>query len=200
MKPKEKLIRLTEIIDKVVDASTVLDEQTRVGLKGLSLYARNVIARTPKLNASQVKTLTNELLSYWNRNIRVEIENFWTELMNNDIHLERFNPLRFALEKKRFSSVELGIDARNNWDELKKADSLQSAFSPEEIAQIDEIIANDEKKRLALLKKCLRKKEIPKSQYLKFGESMAYFVNCHLFEKYFTEEEVKELYELWKNH
>ena len=198
LKPKEKLIRLTEIIDKVVDASTVLDDQTRLALKGFSLYARDFLARSPKPNSYQITSLTSGLLDYWNQRIKPEIEIFWTELKNNGIELERKNPLRFALEKNRFRTVELGIDARNNWDTLKKSDILQSTFSPSEIEKIDKIIADDENRRLAVLKKCLRKNDIPRSQYLKFGECMAYFANCHLFEKYFTAEDVEKLYEIWK--
>ena len=198
LKPKEKLIRLTEVIDKVVDASTVLDDQTRLALKGFSLYARDFLARSPKPNSYQITSLTSGLLDYWNQRIKPEIEIFWTELKNNGIELERKNPLRFALEKNRFRTVELSIDARNNWDELKKSDILQSTFSQSEIEKIDKIIADDENKRLAVLLKCLRKNDIPRSQYLKFGECMAYFTNCQLFEKYFSTEDVEKLYEIWK--
>ena len=46
----------------------------------------------------------------------------------------------------------------------------------------------------------LSKKNIPKSQYLKFGECMAYFANTGLFPKYMDENEVKKLYVIWKKH
>lgn len=200
LKPKEKLIRLTEIIDKVVDASTVLDDQTRLALKGFSMYARDFLARTPKASSYQITALTSGLLDYWNQRIKPEIVIFWTELKNNGIELERKNPLQFALEKNRFRTVELGIDARNNWETLKKSDILQATYSQDEIEKIDKIIAEDENRRLGILKKYLKKKEIPRSQYLKFGECMAYFANCHLFEKYFLPAEIEELHSLWKTN
>lgn len=198
LKPKEKLIRLTEIVDKVVDASTVLDDQTRLALKGFSMYARDFLARSPKPSTYQITSLTSGLLDYWNQRIKPEIEIFWTELKKNGIELDRKNPLRFALEKNRFRTVELGMDARNNWEELKKSEILRSTFTEDEIKKIDRIIAEDENRRLATLKKYLKKKDVPRSQRLKFGECMAYFANCHLFEKYFTAAEIEELYALWK--
>ena len=164
LKAKENLIRLTEIIDKVVDSSSVLDDQTKIGLKGLSMYTRTFLAQTPKVNAYQITSLTNGLLEYWNHRIIPEIEMFWEELKKHGIELERKNPFRFALEKNRFRTVELGIDARNNWEELKKSKLLEAIYSPEEIEKIDHIIAEDERKRLAILEKYLRKKEIPRSQ------------------------------------
>jgi len=45
----------------------------------------------------------------------------------------------------------------------------------------------------------LAKKAIPQTQYLKFGECMAYFGRSKLFEVYFSKEQVEELYEIWKN-
>ena len=69
----------------------------------------------------------------------------------------------------------------------------------DEIEEIDDIILKDEKQRIEILKKCLRKKEIPQTQYLKYGECMAYANNCLLWKKYFKQSEVDELYEIWKN-
>ena len=61
------------------------------------------------------------------------------------------------------------------------------------------IIVDDENRRLVILKRYLRKNEIPQTQYLKFGECMAYMNNCGLWNKYFNKEEVQQLYAIWTN-
>lgn len=91
------------------------------------------------------------------------------------------------------------MEARQNWHEVRELETIKKRFTKTEIEKIDEVVANDEKNRLKLLKKCLKKKEIPQSQYLRFGDSMAYFNNCNLFSKHLTDFEVKELYTIWKN-
>ncbi|CAN0584867.1 unnamed protein product, partial [Ectocarpus sp. 12 AP-2014] len=116
-----------------------------------------------------------------------------------NIKIERKDPLKFALEKNRFLRVELGIGARKYWAEMKTLKEITDRFSQSEISKIDGIIAEDENKRIGILKKCLAKKNIPKSQYLKFGECWAYFTNTGLFPKYMNENEMKELYVIWKN-
>jgi hypothetical protein len=195
----DKLLRTTEIHDKIVDASTAFDDKTKQAFKNMSKYIKDFLTANPKTNAYQLRTLTNELLTYWNESISSDTEKFWTELQTNNIDTERKEPLRFALTKKRFRTVEQGINARNNWTDLKKLNSTIDKFSKTDIEQIDSIIADDEQNRLDILKKCLRKKAIPQTQYLKFGECMAYFANCRLFDKYFTIEQVEELYNIWKN-
>ena len=143
--------------------------------------------------------MTSELLVYWNESIKPDTEAFWAELRKNNIDFERKEPLKFALTKKRFRTVEQGMDARNYWTKLKSQNSITESFTKTEIQEIDDIVAEDEKRRLEILKKCLNKKTIPQSQYLKFGECMAYFANCRLFDKYFTSGQVEELYDIWKN-
>lgn len=195
----DQLLRITEIHDKFVDASTAFDDKTKQGFKHLSKYIRDFLTSNPKANSYQLRTLANELLTYWNESINNDTEKFWTELRTNDIDIERKEPLKFALTKKRFRTVEQGIDARNNWADLKKLNSIADKFSKTDIEQIDSIIACDEQNRLDILRKCLRKKAIAPTQYLKFGECMAYFANCRLFDKYFTTGQVEELYDIWKN-
>lgn len=195
----DQLLRTTEIHDKFVNASTAFDDKTKQGFKHISKYIRDFLMANPKANAYQLKTLTNELLTYWNESINSDTEKFWTELKTNNIDILRKEPLKFAVKKKHFRTVEQGIDARNNWTDLKKLKSITDKFSRTDIKQIDKIIADDEQNRLDILKKCLRKKAIPPTQYLKFGECMAYFANCRLFDKHFAKEQVEELYDIWKN-
>ncbi|HLK31089.1 MAG TPA: hypothetical protein VKT28_21095 [Puia sp.] len=198
LKHKEKLILATKIHDKLIGSSVLLGEKEKQHFKHVSSYIRNILKTNPKANIYSLKTLTNELLSYWNESISSETEKFWEELRANNIDLKRKEPLRFALNKKRFRTVENGIDARKNWSELIKYPSIIKKFSKNELGKITEIIVIDEEKRLTILKKYLAKKAIPQTQYLKFGECMAYFSNCRLFEKYFTIEEAEALYNIWK--
>ncbi|CAM4389745.1 hypothetical protein [Zobellia nedashkovskayae] len=152
-----------------------------------------------KLNSYQRKSATSEFLNYWNYSISPDTEKFWAIIKDNGITIERKDPFRFALDKNRFIRVELGIGARKYWTKLKTLKEITKRFSETEISKIGEIITEDENKRIGILKKCLAKKNIPKSQYLKFGECMAYFANTGLFSKYMDENEVQELYRIWKN-
>lgn len=196
---REKLWLTTEIHDNFVDLSTVLNEQTKQAFKTQSKFIRDFLTNNPKINSYQLRTLASELLTYWNESIKPDTEAFWTELRKNDIDFERKEPLKYALTKGRFKNVEQGMDANIYWIKLKNEKSIIDKFTQIEIKEIDNIIAVDEKRRYDILKKCLSKNAIPQTQYLKFGECVAYFANCHLFEKYFTTEQVEALYEIWEN-
>mgnify|MGYP006052132959 FL=1 len=195
----EKLILTTKISDKVIEGSTIIDEKTKEAFKNLSKYTRDLLEKEPKMNSYGLNSLKSGLLTYWNESINPDTEFFWTELKISGVDYERKEPLRFALAKKRFKQVEQGIDARNHWNGLKKLTEVQQRLTKTEIEEIDDIILKDEKQRIEILKKCLRKKEIPQTQYLKYGECMAYANNCLLWKKYFKQSEVDELYEIWKN-
>ena len=195
----DKLILTTKINDKVVDRSTIMDEKTKEAFKNLSKYTRDLLEKEPKMNSYGLNSLKSGLLTYWNESINPDTESFWTELKDNGIDYERKEPLKFALEKNQFRRVDQGLDARKHWSELKKRKEIIDRYSKAEIEKIETIIAEDENRRLEILKKCLRKNEIPQSQYLKFGECMAYMNNCGLWNKYFKKEEVEQLYDIWKN-
>ena len=167
---KEKLWHTTKIQDNLVDDSIVFDNKTKQAFKTQSKFIRDFLTNNPKANSYQLKSLTNELLTYWNESINPDTEIFWTELKDNGIDFERKEPLRFALTKKRFRNVEQGIDARKHWTELKNRKEITDKYSQAEIEKIETIIADDENRRLEILKKCLRKNEIPQTQYLKFLE------------------------------
>ncbi|MCG7502225.1 hypothetical protein MHM83_10110 [Tenacibaculum sp. Mcav3-52] len=197
-----QILRTVEIHEKIVNESTEMENDTKSHFLNLSEFIKSCLndkSKTEKLNSYQINSLKNELLTYWNETISMETEKFWTEVKNEKFNLERKEPLKFALSKNRFRNVEQGIGARKYWNSLKSLASIQHEYSDLEIKKIDQIIFEDEKKRIGILKKCLAKKKIPKSQYLKFGECVAYFGNCGLFEKYLTEKEVTELYTIWEN-
>lgn len=195
----DQLVRTTTIQDKIVSASALLDEQTKQALHNQSAFVREFLANNPKANSYQQKLLASQILTYWNESINSDTEAFWSEIKRNDVAIERKEPLTFALEKGWFRNVEQGIDARNHWSLLKHLPTVRERYSQAEIERLDRIIEEDEKKRHEVLKKCLAKKAIPQTQYLKFGECMAYFGRCNLFEVYFTTDQVEELYLIWRN-
>jgi len=196
---KDQLIRTTEIQDKIVSASVLLDNPTKQALHNLSAFVRKFLTDKPKANSYQQKLLASQTLTYWNERINADTEAFWSEMKRNNVAIERKEPLKFALDKGWFRNVDQGIDARNYWSSLKHLPTVRDRYSQAEIERLDRIIEDDEKKRHKVLKKCLAKKSIPQTQYLKFGECMAYFGRCNLFEVYFTTDQVEELYLIWRN-
>ena len=195
----EQLTLTADINDKVVSCSMLLDDNAKQAFKDLAKYTRDLLKKEPKMSSYKVNSLKNSILTYWNESINPDTEKFWTELKANGIEYERKEPLQFALDKKRFKRVEQGIDARKHWTELKTLKEVQQRFIKTEIEELDDIISKDEKQRIKILKGCLNKKQIPHTQYLKFGECMAYANNCGLLDKYLTKLEVEELYDTWNN-
>lgn len=195
----EKLILATKINDKIVDGSTIMDDKTKKAFRNLSKYTRGLLEKKHKMNSKGLNSLKSGLLIYWNESINPDTENFWAELKVNGFDYERKEPLKFALEKNQFKRVDQGMDARKHWTELKKRKEITEKYSLSEIEKIEKIIADDENRRLEILKKCLRKNEIPQTKYLKFGECMTYMNNCGLWDNHFNKEEVQQLYDIWTN-
>lgn len=102
------------------------------------------------------------------------------------------------LTKKRFRQVEQWIDLFNNLEELKQTNFLNNQFTKKELKELNELVEAEEKKRFELVNKCFQKKRIPISQYLKFGESMAFLEKCNLTLKFFSDKERDEIFEIWK--
>ena len=199
---KEKLLKTIEVQNRLVTDSKYFDITTKEAFINHSKSFSNLLTNETekeKLTLTQLKSLTNDLLTYWNESISIDTEFFWIALKNNNIDFERKNPLDFAIIKNRFRTVEQGIGAKKYWGEIKEIKTVKDRFSKDEIEKIEKIIEIEENTRFEILNKCLTKKEIPQTQYLKFGECMAYFANCKLFDKYFNEKQVDDLYEIWKN-
>jgi hypothetical protein len=193
---KEQLIRTIQIQNDLLNDFDLLDPKTK------ELTISNANYWTDRLNSEQfsltdLKSITNDILTMWKESIGIATELFWTELKKNHIDFERKDELNFALQKGRFRRVDIGIGAKKDWNVIIDFDSIRNRFSKEEIEKITNIVESDEKTRLEILKKCLRKKEIPQTQYLKFGECWAYMSHCGLWDKHFTQAEVNELYEIW---
>jgi hypothetical protein len=196
---REQLIKTTKVHDSIVQTSPLLNQQTKTALHEQATFIRDFLSSNPKANSYQLKTLASQILTFWNESINQDTETFWTEMKQENIGFERKEPLRFALKKGWFRNIEQGIDAKNHWSSLKQLHAITNQYSQAEIEQLDRIIAEDEKKRHEILKKCLAKKSIPQTQYLKFGECMAYFGRCNLFKVYFSNDQVDELYSIWIN-
>ena len=195
---KEKLLKTFEIQNKLVGNSNNFDNITKEAFVNLGNYWIDRIGKE-SFNLTSLKSIASEILTYWRESISIDTELFWTELQKNNVDFERKDEINFAIEKGRFRRVEIGIGARKDWSVIKEFDSIQKRFSKENIEKIDLIIDKDEKIRHEILRKCLLKKEIPQTQYLKFGECWAYMSNCELWDKYFNKQEIEELLSIWKN-
>lgn len=193
---KEQLLRTIQIQNDLLNDFDLFDPKTKEAIINLGLYWTARLD-SEHFTLTQLKSITNDILTMWKETIGIATELFWTELKKNNIDFERKDELNFALQKGRFRRVGIGMGARKDWNVIKDFDSIKGRFSNDEIEKISKIIDLDEKTRLEILKKCLRKKEIPQTQYLKFGECMAYMSNCGLWDKYFAKTEVNELYDIW---
>jgi len=195
---KENLFKAIEIQNRIVEDSQSFDGKTKEAFINLGNYWKNRIEKE-QFTVTQLKSITSDILTFWKESVSIDTELFWIVLRKNDIDFERKDELIFALNKGRFRRVDIVMSARNDWSKMRKFNSIIERFSQAEIEKIDVIIEEDENKRLEVLAKCLKKKEIPQTQYLKFGECMAYFSHCSLFDKYFSKEQVEELYEIWRS-
>jgi hypothetical protein len=195
----EKFMRVIEISDKIIAASLTLRDDHKQAMHNFNKQISGLIAHNPNFNAYQRKTLENEFFTSWNESVSLDTEEFWQEVKNNKLDFERKEPLRFVLKKNRFRNVHEAMEARVHWQELKQMQTIKERYAVTEMEPIGKVIQEDQDRRLVVLKKCLRKKQIPQSQYLKFGECMAYFYNTSLMDNFFQKEEVEELYTIWGN-
>lgn len=89
-----------EINDRIINASSMLDEYTKKMCTHFSLEVKNILARNPYLTAYQRKTLESEYFTYRNEDISPDTELFWQELRNHGVDFKRKDPLRFVVEKR----------------------------------------------------------------------------------------------------
>lgn len=192
---KEQVLTLLQVQDWVVKNSSLMDNATKDAFLNFTKISREQLDR--QLTLTQMKSLVNNILTFWRESIGVDVEKFWTELRANKVDFERRDELQFALSKGRFRRVDMGMAARKDWVVMRDMDSVKQRFSERELELIDQLIKKDEMDRLEILRKCLNKNKIPKSKYLKFGECMAYFTHCGLFNQYFSWEQVGQLDRIW---
>lgn len=188
----EQLLKMIEIHNRIIKESEHLDNKTRDAFFYIADYWVDRI-RKESFSVTVMKSIANDILTYWRESVSIDTELFWIELNKNNINFERKDELNFALNKGRFRRVDIGMGARRDWDIIKEFKSIKERFTLDEIEKIDRIIEKDEKNRLGILQKCLNKKSIPETQHRKFYESFAYFSYCCIFDKYFSKEEIVEL-------
>jgi len=194
---QEELGRAIDIQNEIIGKSEYYDAEAKAAFNQFSDQLKDLLQT--RLNKAQVRSLTNDFLIAWKEGIGPDVELFWQKLSEAGIEWERRDELAFALEKGRFRRVDQGIAAYKHWPVLKDLEVIRQRFSLEELEAIELIIQKDLETRLAILQKCLQKKAIPKSQYLKFGECMAYFGQNQLFSKFFSDSQWRELYHIWEN-
>jgi hypothetical protein len=195
---KKKLLKAIDIQNTIVEDSQSLEIKTKEAFINLGNYWKDRIEKE-QFTITSLKSITNDILTFWKESVSIDTELFWTILQKNNIDFERKDELIFALNKGRFRRVDIGMAARKDWSKMRNFNSIVERFSQAEIENIDKIIEEDENKRLEILTRCLKKSEIPQTQYLKFGECMAYFSFCNLFDKYFSKKEVEKLNEIWRD-
>jgi hypothetical protein len=196
------LLKAIGISDKIFAESTSLDKGTKEAFQGLNEYSKSYIEsamKNDKLTSFEVKSIESDFFDYWDNSINVDVEEFWDEITKNNLPFQRKSAFRELLTKGTFRQVEQWIDFYINFKNIKDSGFLNRQFTKDEVNQLNNIIENEEKNRFDLVNKCLQKKKIPFSQYLKFGESMAFLERCDLTRKYFSEAEKEEIYMIWKS-
>lgn len=186
------LLKAFEISEKIFDESKSVDKQVKETIQLLNDYSKFFIEtalKKDKLTSYEVKSIESEFFNYWNNTINEEVEFFWEEIAKFDLPFLRKSALRELLTKGRFRQVEQWIDLYNNYQNIKESGFLYRQFKKEGIVEINNLIEKEEKNRFKIVNSCLKKKRIPFSQYLKFGESMAFLERCGLTRKYFSDEE-----------
>ena len=196
------LLKAVEISNKIFAQSNSGDKQVKLAFQALNEYSKCFIEsalKKDKLTSYEVKSIENEFFSYWNNTINEDVEIFWEEITKSDLPFQRKSALRELLTKGRFRQVEQWIDLYNNFQNIKDSGFLHRQFKNEELVELNNLIEKEEKNRFKIVNNCLQKKRIPFSQYLKFGESMAFLERCGLTRKYFTDTEREEIYKIWKS-
>jgi hypothetical protein len=164
----------------------------------------NVQADNRRSQASLLRFHIKEQFEFWSR-IDIWTELFWQKAEEVGLKQEREEPIRKLLERGKFKPYE-AMHTRYQWKRLKESGLPQGRYSAADLEAVEKIIAVDEQRRLALLKKCLRLKRVASSDYLNYGAALAYFTRGELFaavkgsllEQHFSEPEIQILQAIWK--
>jgi hypothetical protein len=195
-------LEVIKIGSNIITKSEVVHVSTKEGFANHDNILINTINESianKDLSAVGLKSLVDSYFIYWNESAGIDIEEFWAALAEKSFQYHRKDPLKYALDKGHFRNVHQAMSVRKDWERLQKSTLLKNRLTTEHIAQLDQIIQQDELKRVEVIKKYIAKKKIPKTQYLKFGDAIGYLSYCKLFEKYFSPSEYEELNEIWKN-
>ena len=205
LKSKEKAKSLLEAIKigiHTVNNSTHLDPKTKLAFNELHQYSENIIKigfEKNKLTSYELKTIESELFTYWNESINLDVELFWKEIQNRNLEFKRKNLIKYLLENGRLRSVEQWIGLYNNIEQLSSTGQFSLMLEKNELNKLHELLDKEVEKRFSLVNKCFKKGSIALSNYLKFGESMAFLERCKLTLKYFSEDERNQIINMWKS-
>jgi hypothetical protein len=198
----KKLLEAMSINVDLISKSTLLDANSKEAILKHSKVMEDMLRSSlqkGKLTAAGLQSFTSTFLIYRNESINVDTELFWLRVKESNLEFSRKDPLRYALQKGRFFNVHQGMEARKNWASLMSSKLLEKRYTVKELKTLASIIQEDENNRAGLLRKCLLANKITNSNYLKFGDSMAYLTETSCMEKHFSKEEVFKFYEIWKN-
>jgi len=205
LKSKDKAKSLLEAIKigtAIINSSTHLDSKTKLAFNELHRYSKNIINsgfEKNKLTLYELKMIESELFTYWNESINLDVELFWKEINDRNLEFKRKNLIKYLLENGRLKSVEQWIGLYNSIEELSSTGQLSLMIQKNELKQLQELIDKEVDKKYSLVNKCFKKGSIALSNYLKFGESMAFLERCKLTLKYFSEDEREQIINIWKS-
>lgn len=202
LKKAHDFIEVLKIGKSITEQAVSIDPKTKFYLLKEADYNLNMVEEAigkGELGSAGLKSLIDSYFVYWNESVEVATEEFWAVLKERSFEYKRKDPLRFVLNKGRFRNVHNGMAARKSWKDLIENGHFLSRYTTEEVKQLNEAVENDEKQRISLLSKCLAKKKIPPTQYLRFSDSMGYVDFCELIDTHFSDKEWNDLHKIWKD-
>lgn len=152
---------------------------------------RNKTSNYP--STPEVREAIEGFLIFWNEALTLDSERFWYLVESRNLNVKRKRSLANVLKRGRFLDIHEVIPARPQWQELIESDYLKRQFTRSEIKRIDEIMREDEIKRVKLFRKCLRNNRVSNSDFMNLCNNMAYFSMSNLYEDHFTQDEVKKM-------
>jgi hypothetical protein len=199
----KRLDKNLALLDDILDinehiANTTANSEDKVLLLEHGQYWRERLevnkTKYPEFfGSSTVKSIINDFLIYWNETIGLDSERFWQEIQKSGLNIKRKRSLRNVVKRGRFLDIHEVMSARNQWDELMCSEYIAIQFDDKEIAELVQIMRDDEAKRADLFRKCLRNNRLSKFDELRYCENMAYFTTYNLYKSYFTIHEIEEI-------
>lgn len=180
-----------DIAEKYIDISD-LNENLKNNIIKSYHYSKEQIEREPKL--SVINFFIKDLSQFWSYHVAIWVELFWKEVEEKKVKLNRTNNIVDIIKRGRFVRVGEAMVFKKNWLAVVASGYISDLYSKEQIEFVNKLILDDREKRLTLLKKSLRKEFVNWSDYLKYGEAIAYFTNGHLFNEYDENDEINSLF------
>lgn len=192
-----------DVARKYLDISDLEEDAKDNVLYG---YNKNLEMVSNDPSPGTIKFFTKELARSWSYWLAVWAELFWKEIDAQHVQLQRADMVLKIINRKRFLSVDEAMMYNRRWQDMRTSGYL-SRYTRVQVAFIDELLRKDKEKRLDLLIKSLRNKKVNVSDYLKYGEAIAYFTDGKLFSDqieddeialYFSQEELNVLEDIWQ--